>query len=132
MQNNGYKKSTYGMGGGYQRDDNSGYYQGSSSNYHNNNNMSRYHQNDRKPLQTGGLSSNYGNGMNNGGMRSSHPPRQTILIYNKEASGYQSFNKPYGNMSGSNNYSTRYHENGSTISSNSRGGGGGHIKSYQN
>ena len=127
MQNNGYNKSTYGMGGSYQRDDNSGYYQGSNSGY--NNMSSRYHQTDKKPMQTGGVSGNYGNGMN-GGMRSSNVQRQTIMIYNKEASGYQSTTKTYTSMSGNNNYGSRYYENGSSMTS-SRGGGG-HIKTYQN
>ena len=117
------------MGGSYQRDDNSSYYQGSSSSYHNNNNMSRYHQGDKKPMQTGGgVSGNYGNGMN-GGMRNTQQ-RQTIMIYNKDTSGYQSTTKTYTSMSGGNNYSTRYYDNGS--STGSTRGGGSHIKSYQN
>lgn len=91
--------------------------------------MSRYHQGDKKPMQTGGgASSTYGNGMN-GGMRSTQQ-RPSIMIYNKEASGYQSTTKSYTSMSGSNNYGTRYYENGSSMGS-SRGGGP-HIKPYQN
>jgi hypothetical protein len=91
--------------------------------------MSRYHQGDKKPMQTGGASSNYGNGMNGGGMRSTQQ-RPSIMIYNKEASGYQSTTKSYTSMSGSNNYGGRYYENGSSMGS-SRGGGPT-IKSYQN
>jgi len=54
------------------------------------------------------------------------------LTYSKESNSYQTtgVTKSYGNISGNNNYSNRYYENGSSLGSNQRGGAG-HIKSYQ-